>query len=109
MLIQRFSLGTQNLRSCRFGSQRRLVLLLAWETLLPESAFFPVTWQTLDMRTSQISFPSLARTAAAQRRRCATRCWKGLAGRRGRTGYRDPRGPGTGRDRLSEPSFIAES
>src|SRR3954467_12619801 len=77
-LIQRFSLGTQKRRSCRFGSQRRLVLLLAWETLLPESAFFPVTWQTLDMRTSSIFGPPLARTAAAQRRRCATRCWKGL-------------------------------
>jgi hypothetical protein len=38
---QRFSLGTQKRRSCRFGSQRRLVLLLAWETLLPERERLP--------------------------------------------------------------------
>src|SRR6185312_16195739 len=50
--IQRFSLGTQKRRSCRFGCHLRLVLLLAWETLLPERTFFPVTWQTLDIRTS---------------------------------------------------------
>ncbi len=46
---QRFSLGTQKRRSCRFGSQRRRVLLLAWETLLPDWKLLPVTWQTLDM------------------------------------------------------------
>src|SRR3954467_5484874 len=82
-LIQRFSLGTQKRRSCRFGCHLRLVLLLAWETLLPESAFFPVTWQTLDMRTSSISRPPLARTAAAQRRhapRGAGRAWPDDAG-----------------------------
>src|SRR6516164_3598022 len=46
-LIQRFSLGTQKRRSCRFGSQRRRVLLLACDTLLPDCARLPVTWQTL--------------------------------------------------------------
>src|SRR5690348_18463633 len=44
---QRFSLGTQKRRSCRFGSQRRRVLLLACDTLLPDCARLPVTWQTL--------------------------------------------------------------
>src|SRR5579884_1290108 len=44
---QRFSLGTQKRRSCRFGSQRRRVLLLACDTLLPDSARLPVIWQTL--------------------------------------------------------------
>ena len=32
---QRFSLSTQKRRYCRFGRNRRLVLLLAWETLFP--------------------------------------------------------------------------
>src|SRR5688500_18102014 len=45
--IQRFSLGTQKRRSWRFGSQRRRVLLFAWETLLPDWVPFPVTWQIL--------------------------------------------------------------
>tara|TARA_B100000315_G_C14595063_1_gene598418 strand:- start:3865 stop:4131 length:267 start_codon:yes stop_codon:yes gene_type:complete len=46
---QRFSLGTQNRRSWIFGLKTRLVLLLACETLLPDIARFPVTWQTLAM------------------------------------------------------------
>src|ERR1700756_3831558 len=50
-LIQRFSLGTQKRRSCRFGSQRRLVLLFACDTLCPDCARLPVTWQTLAMCT----------------------------------------------------------
>src|SRR6476659_5094859 len=45
-LIQRFSLSTQNRRRCRLGMKRRLVLLLACETLLPTIGAFPVTWQT---------------------------------------------------------------
>src|SRR6185437_6830902 len=45
-LIQRLSLSTQNRRRCRLGMKRRLVLLLAWETLLPTIGAFPVTWQT---------------------------------------------------------------
>src|SRR5690606_40152551 len=46
---QRFSLATQNRRSCRFGRKRRRVLLLAWETLLPVCTPLPVTWQTRDI------------------------------------------------------------
>lgn len=42
-LTQRFSLSTQNLRECRFGKNLRLVLLFAWETLLPAIGRFPVT------------------------------------------------------------------
>src|SRR3546814_1319564 len=34
-LIQRFSLATQNLRSCKLGMKRRRVLFMACETLLP--------------------------------------------------------------------------
>src|SRR5258706_1881132 len=49
---QRFSLGTQKRRSCRFGSHLRRVLLLACDTLLPDSARLPVTWQTFAIRTS---------------------------------------------------------
>jgi hypothetical protein len=45
----RFSLSTQNRRSCRFGLNSRLVLLLAWETLWPTIRRLPVTWHTLDM------------------------------------------------------------
>src|SRR4051812_32370084 len=51
---QRFSLGTQKRRSCRFGSQRRRVLLLACDTLLPDCARLPVTWQTLAIVPSSI-------------------------------------------------------
>lgn len=36
----------------RFGSQRRLVLLFAWETLLPVIGRFPQTWQTFDIPCS---------------------------------------------------------
>ncbi len=42
-LIQRFSLSTQKRRRCRLGRKRRLVLLLACETLLPTIGAFPVT------------------------------------------------------------------
>src|SRR5690348_7696295 len=52
---QRFSAGTQNLRSCRFGSQRRLVLLLACDTLLPLRTLLPVTWHTRAMMLSSDS------------------------------------------------------
>src|SRR5882757_8108730 len=47
--IQRFSDSTQKRRYCRFGRKRRLVLLLAWETLFPTMGAFPVTWQTRAM------------------------------------------------------------
>jgi hypothetical protein len=40
---QRFSVSSQNLRYCRFGRKRRLVLLLAWETLFPDIGRLPVT------------------------------------------------------------------
>src|SRR5438270_7630917 len=43
---QRFSLSTQKRRYCRFGRNRRLVLLLAWETLFPTIGPLPVTSQT---------------------------------------------------------------
>src|SRR3569832_704503 len=64
--IQRFSLGTQKRRSCRFGSQRRRVLLFACDTLLPDCARLPVTWQTFAIRTSSDRLPPLARTDAAR-------------------------------------------
>src|SRR3954468_8232595 len=43
---KRFSLSTQKRRYCRFGRNRRLVLLLAWETLFPTIGPLPVTSQT---------------------------------------------------------------
>src|SRR5690606_28133366 len=46
---QRFSLSTQNRRVCRLGRKRRLVLLLACETLLPVIGALPVTWHTRAM------------------------------------------------------------
>src|SRR5690606_41115958 len=46
---QRFSLSTQNRRDCRLGKKRRLVLLLACETLLPVRGPLPVTWHTRAM------------------------------------------------------------
>src|SRR3989344_3368782 len=48
---QRFSVSTQTRRHCRFGRNLRLVLLLAWETLLPTLGFLPVTSQTRSMMT----------------------------------------------------------
>jgi len=48
---QRFSLSTQKRRYCRFGKNRRLVLLLAWETLFPTMGPLPVTSQTRAMWT----------------------------------------------------------
>src|SRR6185312_15140808 len=43
---QRFSVSTQKRRYCRFGRNRRLVLLLAWETLFPTIGPLPVTSHT---------------------------------------------------------------
>src|ERR1035437_4929986 len=51
---QRFSLSTQKRRYCRFGRNRRLVLLLAWDTLFPTIGFFPVTWQTRAMTATPV-------------------------------------------------------
>src|SRR6188508_774512 len=48
---QRFSVSTQKRRYCRFGRNRRLVLLLAWETLFPTIGPLPVTSQTRAMWT----------------------------------------------------------
>src|SRR5688572_24772329 len=48
---QRFSVSTQKRRYCRFGRNRRLVLLLAWETLFPTIGPLPVTSHTRAMRT----------------------------------------------------------
>src|SRR5689334_7289760 len=42
----RFSVSTQKRRRCRFGRNRRLVLLLAWDTWCPTIGPLPVTWQT---------------------------------------------------------------
>ena len=42
-LIHRFSLSIQKRRRCRFGKNRRLVLLLAWETLFLTIGALPVT------------------------------------------------------------------
>src|SRR5574340_432667 len=50
---QRFSLSTQNRRYCRLGRKRRLVLLLAWETLFPTMGFLPVTTHTRAMMLLQ--------------------------------------------------------
>src|SRR6478752_2085188 len=49
---QRFSVSTQNRRYCRWGRKRRLVLLLAWETLFPTIGRLPVTWHTRAMKLS---------------------------------------------------------
>src|SRR6478672_6943000 len=48
---QRFSVSTQKRRYCRFGRNRRLVLLLAWETLFPTIGPLPVTSHTRAMWT----------------------------------------------------------
>src|SRR6185295_13803625 len=45
-LTQRFSLSTQKRRRCRFGRNRRGVLLFACETWWPTIGALPVTWQT---------------------------------------------------------------
>src|SRR3954452_3266445 len=48
---QRFSVSTQKRRYCRFGRNRRLVLLLAWETLFPTIGPLPVTSHTRAIST----------------------------------------------------------
>src|SRR6218665_3476862 len=53
---QRFSVSTQKRRYCRFGRNRRRVLLLAWETLFPTMGFLPVTSHTRAMRTLRYFF-----------------------------------------------------
>src|SRR3954452_10288226 len=52
---KRFSLSTQKRRYCRFRRNRRLVLLLAWETLFPTIGPLPVTSQTRDIGNSPSS------------------------------------------------------
>ena len=49
MRIQRFSLSTQKRRDYRLGKKRRLVLLLACDTLLPDIGRLPVILQTFAM------------------------------------------------------------
>src|SRR5438270_9037440 len=51
---QRFSVSTQKRRYCRFGRNRRLVLLLAWETLFPVTGPLPVTSHTRAMKHSDV-------------------------------------------------------
>ena len=61
---QRFSLSTQKRRYCRFGMNRRRVLLWAWETLFPDMGFLPVTSHTFAMiRTLSMNVGSLRRTS----------------------------------------------
>jgi hypothetical protein len=43
----RFWLGSHKRRFCKLGKNRRLVLLLAWETLLPVRGRLPVNLHTL--------------------------------------------------------------
>ena len=52
---QRFSLSTQKRRDCKLGKKRRLVLLLACDTLLPDIGRLPVTLQTRAMVSLQTS------------------------------------------------------
>jgi hypothetical protein len=52
LLVWPFTLA---LTVCRFGYQRRFVLLFAWLTLLPTIGFLPHISQTLDI----VLFPSL--------------------------------------------------
>src|SRR5690606_4348304 len=53
-VTKRPSDSSQNRLLCRFGRKRRLVLLLAGDTLLPVMGRLPVTWQTLDMVQSSV-------------------------------------------------------
>src|SRR4029079_13160162 len=63
---QRFSVSTQKRRYCRFGRNRRLVLLLAWETLFPTIGPLPVTSHTRAMGT--LFLEQLAPPATRNRR-----------------------------------------
>src|SRR5215217_3434577 len=63
---KRFSLSTQKRRYCRFGRNRRLVLLLAWETLFPTIGPLPVTSQTRAIGTLLNRPPLAANLAFAQ-------------------------------------------
>lgn len=54
---QRFSVGTQKRFTCKLGSKRRRVLLLACETLLPDMGLLPVTAQTFAMINFFQAFP----------------------------------------------------
>src|SRR5664280_1798464 len=46
------SLAIQKRWERRFGLKSRFVLLFAWETLFPDTARFPVTWQIPDISSS---------------------------------------------------------
>ena len=48
-VTNRFSSSTQKRCDWMFGKKRRLVLLLACDTLFPVIGRLPVTWHTLDM------------------------------------------------------------
>src|SRR5690606_41494390 len=64
---ERWSEASQMRRSCGLGRNRRRVLLLACETLLPVCTLLPVTWQTRDIRTSKGLVSPIARETAAPR------------------------------------------
>src|SRR6185312_2096351 len=64
---QRFSLSTQKRRYCRFGRNRRLVLLLAWDTLFPTIGPLPVTSHTRAMWTLRYFSTAAACVAASPR------------------------------------------
>src|SRR5690606_7016211 len=78
---QRFSLATQNRRSCRLGMKRRRVLFIACDTLLPVVVRLPVTWQTRDIaHLGFVMVPPLARKAAAPAGTAQRPCLPRVAG-----------------------------
>lgn len=55
MRTQRFSSGFQIRLETKLGLKRRLLLLLAWETVCPERGRLPVMGQSLDMVAAPFS------------------------------------------------------
>ena len=49
MVIKSPNSGTKTRFFCMFGTKRRFVFRLEWETWLPVTGLFPVSWQILDM------------------------------------------------------------
>src|SRR6056297_2649473 len=71
-LNRRSRMSEPRVTSVRFGKNRRLVLLLAWLTLLPDIGPLPVSSQTRDMGVSSF----LCQRCICWRRR--SRCGKGV-------------------------------
>ncbi len=83
---QRFSLSTQKRRDCKLGKKRRLVLLLACDTLLPDIGRLPVTLQTRAMVSLQTS--KIVKRDLYHKKQC---CFKQFSEKTAFLGFKPPK------------------